>query len=68
MQLFCFFPPLEQAPDQMASRPLVTESVMLAPVVKAADPEPPVATLIPAGEDVTRSPLRPVAATVRTVV
>jgi len=34
-------------------------------VVNDADPELPTATLIPAGLDVMRSPLRPVAVTVR---
>ena len=57
-------PPLEHAPDQIASRPLVTLSVMLVPGVNDALPVLPVATLIPAGDDVTRSPLRPVAVTV----
>ena len=57
-------PLLEQAPDQMASRPLVTLSLIDAPVVNDAEPVVPTATLMPAGLDVTRSPLRPVAVTV----
>ena len=57
-------PPLEQAPDQIASRPLVTLSVTAVPVAKDADPDDPTLTLSPAGFDVIRSPLRPVAVTV----
>ena len=57
-------PPLEHAPDQIASRPLVTLSVIDVPVENDADPLLPTATLIPAGLDVTRSPLRPLAVTV----
>jgi hypothetical protein len=52
-------PPLEQAPDQTASRPLDTESVIAVPPVKDPEPVLPTATLRPAGLDVTRSPLRP---------
>ena len=59
VQLFRLVPPLEHAPDQMASRPFVTLSVTLVPLEKLADPVVPVLTLIPAGDDVTRSPLRP---------
>ena len=58
------FLPLEQAPDQIASRPFVTLSVIDAPVVNDADPELPVATLMPAGLEVTRSPSLPLAVTV----
>ena len=61
-------PPLEHAPDQIASRPLVTLSVMLVPGANEALPLLPVGTLIPAGDDVTRSPLRPVAVTVSATV
>src|SRR5207247_8417629 len=43
-------------------------SVIDVPVVNGADPVPPTATLIPAGLEVTRSPLRPVAVTVRVAV
>ena len=57
-------PALEQAPDQIASRPLLTLSVIDVPVANAADPDAPTLTLIPAGDDVTRSPLRPDAVTV----
>jgi len=64
VQLFDLFPPLEQAPDQMASRPFETLSVIAVPVVKDADPVLPTATSIPAGLEVTRSPLLPVAVTV----
>ena len=64
MQLRCLLPPLEQAPDQIASRPLVTLSVIEVPAAKEAEPVLPTPTLIPAGLEVTRSPLRPVAVTV----
>jgi hypothetical protein len=60
----CLLPPLEQAPDQIASRPLVTLSVIDVPAANDADPVAPTLTLMPAGLDVTRSPLRPVAVTV----
>jgi hypothetical protein len=61
-------PPLEQAPDQIAPRPLVTLSVIAVPLVKPAEPVLPTATLIPAGLDVTDSPFLPVAVTVRVTV
>jgi hypothetical protein len=64
VQLLCLFPLLEHAPDQMASRPLETVNVIDVPVANAADPVLPTATLMPAGLDVIRSPLRPVALTV----
>jgi hypothetical protein len=64
VQLFALFPPLEQAPDQIASRPLETFSVIAVPVVNDADVVLPTGTSIPAGLDVTRDPLRPVAVTV----
>jgi hypothetical protein len=57
-------PPLEHPPDQIASRPFDTASVICVPVVNDADPELPTATLMPAGVEVTRSPVRPVAETV----
>ncbi|MDX6377931.1 MAG: hypothetical protein QOE98_2234 [Gaiellaceae bacterium] len=56
--------PLEHAPDQMADRPSLAVSVILVPVANEADPLLPTATLIPAGLDVIRVPLRPVAVTV----
>jgi len=64
VQLFVSEPPLEQAPDQIASRSFDTVSVIDVPVVNDADPVLPTATLMPAGVDVTLSPLRPVAVTV----
>src|SRR5262249_7776696 len=67
-QVFAFWPPLLQAPDQMTSRPLVALSVMRVPTVKEADWVLPTATLMPAGLESTRSPARPVALTVRTAV
>lgn len=63
VQVLVLLPPLEQAPDQMASRPFVTLNVIDVLRAKLADPELPTSTLMPAGFDVTRSPLRPVAAT-----
>jgi hypothetical protein len=68
VQVFVLFPPLEQAPDQMTSRSFVARSVIAVPTVKDADPLLPTGTLIPAGVDVTRSPLRPVAVTVSVAV
>ena len=66
LQVFVLLPPLEQPPDQMASRPLVTLKVIDVPMANDAEPLAPVATLMPAGAELTRSPLRPVAVTVRT--
>ena len=63
VHVFVLFPPLEQAPDQIASRPFVTVSVIDVPALNDAEPVLPTLTLIPAGLDVTRSPLRPVAVT-----
>ena len=68
VQLLVLLPPLEQAPDQIASRPLEMLNVTLAPDVNAAEPLLPTATLMPAGADMTRSPLRPVAVTVSVTV
>jgi hypothetical protein len=64
-QVFVLFPPLEHAPDQMASRPFETVSVISVPPANDAAPVLPTATLMPAGLEVTRSPLRPVAVIVR---
>ena len=64
VQVFALFPPLEQAPDHMASRPFETMSVIDVPVANGAGMVLPTATLIPAGLEVTLSPLRPVAVTV----
>jgi hypothetical protein len=68
VQDFCLLPLLEQAPDHTASRPSVTERVMLLPDENEACMLLPVATLIPGGLEVTCSPLRPVALTVNTFV
>jgi hypothetical protein len=64
VQVLCLLPPLEQAPDQIASRPFVTLSVIDVLTAKLAEPVLPTRTLMPVGLDVTRSPLRPVAVTV----
>ena len=61
-------PPLEHAPDQIASRPFETLSVITVPLTNDADPLLPTATLMPAGLEVTLSPLRPVAVTVSVTV
>ena len=68
LQVFALLPPLEQAPDQIASRPLLTLRVIDVPVLNVAEPVLPTATLIPAGLEVTRSPLRPVAVTASVAV
>jgi hypothetical protein len=68
LHVLCFVPPLEHAPDQIASRPLVTVKVIDVPVVNDADWLLPTRTLIPVGLELTRSPLRPVAATVSVAV
>jgi hypothetical protein len=57
-------PLLEHAPDQIASRPLATLRVTVAPPANEAEPVVPTLTLMPEGFDVTRSPLRPDAVTV----
>jgi len=64
VQDLVLFPPLEHPPDHTASRPLETLNVIEEPVAKDADPVLPTATLMPTGDDITRSPLRPVAVTV----
>jgi hypothetical protein len=67
-QLRVLPPPLEQVPDQMASRPLVTDSVIRVPLANVAEPVLPTATLMPAGLDSTFSPPRPAAVTVSVAV
>jgi hypothetical protein len=52
VQVFLLSPPLEQEPDQMASRPFVTLRVALVPDANDAAPLVPVLTLMPAGLDV----------------
>jgi len=64
VQVRTLLPPLEQAPVHTAERPLDAVRVTDVPVANVADPVLPVATLMPAGLEVTRSPLRPVAVTV----
>jgi hypothetical protein len=68
VQVLVLFPPLEQPPDHIASRPFETLSVIAVPVVKGADLLLPTATLIPAGLELTVFPLLPVAVTVRVAV
>jgi hypothetical protein len=67
VQLRVLFPPLEQAPDQITSRPLLALKVIAVPPENDAAPLLPTATLMPAGLDVIRSPLRPVAVSVSVV-
>ena len=68
VHVFVLLPPLEQAPDQIVSRSFETLSVIDVPVVNDPDPELPTETLMPAGFDVTRSPLLPLALTVSVAV
>ena len=68
VQVLVLFPPLEHAPDQMTSRLFVALSVIVVPVANDVDPLLPTVTLMPVGFEVTRSPPRPVAVTVRTAV
>jgi len=68
LQVFVLAPPLEQPPDQMASRPLVTLSVTTVPVAKLALPVVPTLTLSPTGLEDTVSPVRPVAVRVSNAV
>jgi len=68
VQVFVLLPPLEQAPDQITSRSVVARGVIDVPTLKDAEPLLPTRTLIPAGVDVTRSPLRPVAFNVSVAV
>src|SRR5437870_4016674 len=66
LQVFTLAPPLEQPPDQMASRPLLTLSVTAVPVAKLALPVVPTLTVSPIGLEETDSPVRPVAVSVNT--
>jgi hypothetical protein len=68
VHVFVLFPLLEQAPDQTASRPFDTLSVMAVPVANVADPALPIATRSPAGCDDTDAPSRPLAVTVSVAV
>jgi hypothetical protein len=68
VHVLVLFPPLEHPPDQTASRPFDTARVIDAPAVKLAEPVLPTSTLMPAGVEVMRSPLLPVADTVNIAV
>jgi hypothetical protein len=68
VHLDVLLPPLEHAPDQMTLRPLVALNVIAVPTANDAEALLPVATLMPAGLELTRSPLRPVAVTVSVAV
>ena len=65
VHVFLLLPPLEHAPEKIASRPPDTLSVIDVPLANDADAELPTVTLMPAGVEVMRSPLRPVALTVK---
>ena len=65
VQLVRLLPLLEHAPDQIALRPFETLSVIELPAGNEAVALLPTGTLMPAGLDVIRSPLRPLALTVR---
>jgi hypothetical protein len=64
VHVFSLFPPLEHAPDQIASRPFEMLSVIDVPAANDADPVLPTATLSPEGVELTVSPPRPVAVSV----
>ena len=68
VQLLALAPLLEQAPPQIASRPLATLSVIVVPGATCVLPVLPVATFRPAGFDTTCSPLRPPAVTASDLV
>jgi hypothetical protein len=67
-QVLTLLPPLEQAPDQIASRPPVRLRVNEVPTLKLLFPVLPVGTLIPAGLETTLTPLRPDATMVAVAV
>ena len=62
VHVFLLLPPLEHAPDQMASRPLVTDSVIDVPLANDADPVLPTFTLMPDGAVVMRAKTKSVMA------
>src|SRR5690348_17071633 len=68
VQLLALLPPLEHAPDQIASRPLETVRVTDVPCANGAVEVLPTAALIPAGVELTVSPWRPPAVTLRFTV
>jgi hypothetical protein len=68
VHVLVLLPLLEQAPDQMASRPFETLNVIDVPVANDADPVPPTATRSPEGDELTVSPLRPLAVSVSVAV
>lgn len=68
VQVLVLLPPLEQAPDQTASRPLETLKLILVPTGNAAVAVVPTAALIPEGVELMLSPCRPPAVTLRFTV
>ena len=65
VQVLVLLPPLEHAPAQMASRPLLTLNVIELLVAKPADWVLPAVTSIPTGFEVSLSPPRPEAVTIK---
>ena len=68
VHVFVLLPLLEQAPDQIASRPFETLSVIDVPVANDAAPVLPTATRSPEGDELTVSPLRPFGVSVSVAV
>ena len=68
VHVFALLPLLEQAPDQIASRPFETLSAIDVFGANDADPVLPTATLSPEGIELTVSPLRPLAVSVSVAV
>ena len=63
-QDFALAPPLEQAPEKIASRLFDTLSVTTVPVANDAAAVPPATASMPTGLEVTCTPVRPVTMTV----
>ena len=68
VHIFVLVPLLEHAPDQIASRPFETLSVIDVPDANDADPVLPTATFSPEGVELTVSPPRPLAVSVSVAV
>jgi hypothetical protein len=68
VHVFVLLPLLEHAPDQIASRPFETLSVIDVPDANDADPVLPTATFSPEGVELTISPPRPPAVSVSVAV
>jgi hypothetical protein len=68
VHVLVLLPLLEQAPDQIASRPFETLSVIEVALANDADPVLPTATFRPEGVELTISPPRPLAVSVSVAV